>query len=472
MDELSLPATVDLDGPIALVQSFQRNTFCVYPSEVVIASTWNTDLAKEMGQAVGQECLTAGIQGWYAPAMNTHRTPFCGRNFEYYSEDALLSGDMGAAVVSGAADCGIVTYIKHFAMNELETHRQYVSTWATEQTIREIYLKPFEYCIKNAATTLTYYNDENELVTKEMRASTAIMTAQNYIGTKQCSQHYGLLTGVVRNEWGYNGLIETDMYNSTLQWQRDLMLRSGCDMWMVGTVVTAKDTSSATIKNVIREAVHHISYTVVNSSAMQGLAPGAKISYRMSSWEKVLLLCDAAAAVLIALGIIAMVRRTAAEKKNPELYGVVTDTVGVGSITRSNITVSRRGKVLQSIGCAAAGISGVLYLASKWSVYAGMTTSVGAVTITLVTLVVGILLHLASIVTKNRWLRYLPFVFYVTALIMVIDFEMMWIANVLMGIDKNTFDPVWLAAGVFLLIAVVVQTAGIIVENGDKLKRS
>ena len=149
---IAKPATNDLDGP-AGIRAFIGTTSCTsYPSEVIIASTWNKELAYEMGQMVGNEGLSSGTTGWYAPAMNTHRSPFAGRNFEYYSEDGTLAGKIGAEVVSGAMSKGMYCYIKHFALNDQEGGRcdNAICVWANEQAIREVYLRPFEICVKNA----------------------------------------------------------------------------------------------------------------------------------------------------------------------------------------------------------------------------------------------------------------------------------------------------------------------------------
>lgn len=321
LDELGLPGTKALDGPASLISRFQRSEFCAYTSEVVLAATWNTQLAYEMGYAITQECLTFGIQGWYAPAMNTHRTPFCGRNFEYYSEDGLLAGKMGAAAVSAAGDNGVYCEIKHLAFNEIETHRQYVSTWLTEQAAREIYLKPFEITVKEAVCKMKYISDEQGTVsTKYMRAANAIMTAQNYIGGRQCDQHFGLVTNVIRGEWGFQGFVEGDMYNSELAWQRDLMLRAGTDVWMKGQVTAAGDMTSPTIRNIIREAVHHIAYSVVNGSIMNGTPPGAIVKYTMSPWKITLIVCGIIVGVIVIAAVALIILRTLDEQKNPGKY--------------------------------------------------------------------------------------------------------------------------------------------------------
>ena len=167
VQSVSKPNAVDLDGPAGISQFMGGLHGTAYTSEVVIASSWNKGLAYRMGVMVGNEALSMNVNGWYAPAMNMHRSPFAGRNFEYYSEDPVLSGAMGTAVVSGAQSKGVYCFIKHFALNDQESHRtdaggaQGVASWANEQAIREIYLKPFEMTVKDGGAEMTYISDEN-----------------------------------------------------------------------------------------------------------------------------------------------------------------------------------------------------------------------------------------------------------------------------------------------------------------------
>lgn len=213
LPSIGKPATTDFDGP-AGISSYMTSLSCTaYPSEVVLASTFNTELAYEMGLMVGNEALSNKINGWYAPAMNIHRSQFAGRNFEYYSEDALLSGKMGAAVVSGASDKGVWTAVKHFAVNDQETNRinNGVCSWVNEQAMREIYLKPFEYTVKNATQTMRYISDEEGTLSEvSMPGCTAIMSSYNRIGGTWAGGSYALQQTVLRDEWGFEGLVITD----------------------------------------------------------------------------------------------------------------------------------------------------------------------------------------------------------------------------------------------------------------------
>jgi beta-glucosidase len=269
-----------------------------------------------------QEGLQADLSGWYAPALNTHRSPFGGRVYEYYSEDGLLAGKLAAAVVSGAGDQGLFSYIKHFALNEQETYRSvFLSTWANEQAVREIYLKPFEIAIKEAKSTLKYISDKKGTVTsKTIRSATAIMSAQNCIGGTIGFAHYGLLTEVLRNEWGFKGAVVTDLYPSDLTSLRDMTLRAGGDLFMNQKGYYADDYDSTTSRSAMRHAIHNIAYMVVNSSAMNGIAPGTTFWYEMSPWKMGLLIGDIIIGLFTVSIIIWMVLRYRDEKIHPDKY--------------------------------------------------------------------------------------------------------------------------------------------------------
>lgn len=175
---------VDSDGPAGIKD-------VAWAAEVNIAATWNVDIARRMGELIGEESLWANEPGWYAPAMNAHRSTFGGRSFEYYSEEPFLSGKIGAGAVGGAQSKGVRAYIKHFALNDQETDRMSLNTFASEQAIREIYLKPFELSVKEGGAT-------------------GCMGGFNQIGTTGAHANYGLLTEVLRNEWGFKGAVVSD----------------------------------------------------------------------------------------------------------------------------------------------------------------------------------------------------------------------------------------------------------------------
>lgn len=192
IERLGVPSGVLLDGPAGLNFFFGDITAASFPTEVVIASTWNTDLARAMGEAIGAEANAYGVQGWYAPGMNLHRTALGGRNFEYYSEDPVVSGTMGAAMVAGAQSTGLITFMKHFALNEQEINaRSGVHVWADEQAIRELYLRPFEITVKDGGAN-------------------GAMSSFVHVGARWSGGNEALLQDVLRGEWGFQGVVSSD----------------------------------------------------------------------------------------------------------------------------------------------------------------------------------------------------------------------------------------------------------------------
>jgi beta-glucosidase len=296
---INKPKVTDLDGPAGLNKVVGHGSADIgedkvamtWPSEYMLACTWNESLAKSMGNGIGEDGLYSGVVGWYGPAMNIHRTPFAGRNFEYYSEDSFISGVLGKAETLGAAEKGMYAFIKHFALNDQETHRDHLGlvTWADEQTIREIYLKPFETCIKDFEVTIKYnepITDENgeitgyESKTAQLPATFGIMTSFNRIGTTWAGGNYNLLTGVLRNEWGYNGFVLTD-YEVPSYMVTNQALAAGGDGKLKTVDMSSLFGSSYDLEKYpayqgyAREAAHHILYTVVNSAAVNGYVHGS-----------------------------------------------------------------------------------------------------------------------------------------------------------------------------------------------------
>lgn len=323
IDSIGKPATTEQDGDTGL--NIGMST-CAWMSKPVVASTWNLELMYEVGTAVGQEALTDGLNGWYAPGMNIHRSPFSGRNLEYFSEDGLLSGRMAAAMISGCGDQGLYCFVKHFAVNDQETNREnFIHTWADEQTMREIYFRPFEVAFKEAKMTVKYISDDQGTIsTRVMPAATGVMTAQSCIGPTICFANYGLLTGVLRGEWGFDGGVLTDLYFVLDPWLRDKMLRAGGDMYLMMNIdqvrSPAADCDSATARSLIREAIHHVSYMVVNSAAMNHTAPGAIVTYDTSPWIYLVIAIDLVVAAFIVVMTVLMVKRHKDNKLHPEKY--------------------------------------------------------------------------------------------------------------------------------------------------------
>ncbi len=308
MNSVGKPATEDHDGPQGFSSLMGKyENVCAYMSEPLLAATFNKELGKEMGTAIGEESLAMNttFSGWYGPAMNTHRSPFAGRNFEYYSEDGVLAGKIAAQVVSGAADKGLYAYIKHFALNDQETWRTAaLCTWADEQTIREVYLKPFEIVVKEAKTEIDYISDENGTHSKkEINACTAVMSSFNRIGTTWAGGSTALMTNVLRNEWGFRGFGLSD-FNLYEYMYSDQGMRAGTDMQLTWQSMKGEfaDTKSATARQALRKAYHNVFYTIANSNAMQGVVPGTIITYKTSGWRIMFTIIDCVLGAFVVLG--------------------------------------------------------------------------------------------------------------------------------------------------------------------------
>lgn len=302
------PATSDPDGPQGFTSLFGSTGNAAYCSEVLMAQTWNKELMRELGNMIGEEALASGYNGWYAPAANTHRSPFAGRNFEYYSEDGTLAGYLMTEVVGGAADKGCYGYIKHFCMNDMETTRTaHVCTWANEQAVREIYLKPFELCVKNAKTVLKYIADENGTIAEvEWPGCTAVMSSFNYVGATWAGGRESLMTGILRNEWGFKGFALTD-FNLYSYMHKNQGISAGTDQMLTYSAWSGDipDTTSATAVKSMRKAMHNLLFTVANSNAMNKVAPGSKFVYHAAPWQ-ILLYIVSAVLVLIAAALIVL----------------------------------------------------------------------------------------------------------------------------------------------------------------------
>lgn len=297
VESVGKPATTDRDGPQGLSGTIGTTSgigvsAVSYSGEIVMASSWNRDLLHRIGELVGEAGLQMNVIGWYAPAMNIHRTPFSGRNFEYYSEDSFLSGALATEEVSGAQSKGIFCYIKHFALNDQDAHRYGLNTYANEQSIREIYLYPFEQAITAGGAT-------------------AVMTSYNRIGTHWTGGHYNLITEVLRNEWGFHGSVLTDwaaMYYMDL----GIGLQAGNNQWLNtnGDLFTVDGyKSNATLVTALRESTHNILYTAVNSAAMNGIASNTQIEKITPTWQYWLFALDAVVTLGAAAGIFGIVKR-------------------------------------------------------------------------------------------------------------------------------------------------------------------
>ncbi|HEM3019356.1 TPA: glycoside hydrolase family 3 C-terminal domain-containing protein [Streptococcus suis] len=285
------PAVVDLDGPAGINGIFQGIKGIQYNSEVVVASTWNTDLAEEMGDAFAKEALAHGIVGLYAPAVNIHRSPFSGRNFEYYSEDPLISGKMASSLVAKALENGVYTFTKHFALNDQEDNREGVATWSNEQAMREIYLKAFEIPVKEGGAT-------------------AIMSSFNRIGTLWAGGNSDLLNTVLRDEWGFRGMVITD-FDGQDYMSPDQAIRNGGDLMLtpVGDAPTATSTGTKEGVAALRQASKNILYTVAHSAAFDIYKPKTKW------WIVVLVASNIALIGLTGLGLVKLTGKKKEEKE-------------------------------------------------------------------------------------------------------------------------------------------------------------
>ncbi len=224
VDGIGLPATQDKDGPSGISGTLVGGQSAMaYPVEVVMASTWNTALTHRLGLSVGNDSIQTGVAVWYAPGVNIHRFPYSGRNFEYFSEDGFLSGQISAAEVRGTREKGVITYMKHFALNDQETNRYGVAVFANEQAIREVFLKGFEHTVTQGNTN-------------------AAMASMNRLGATWSGAHKGLMTNVLRDEWGFEGAVITYQASVPTPWEialtiANIVVFGGCFILTVLTTI-------------------------------------------------------------------------------------------------------------------------------------------------------------------------------------------------------------------------------------------
>ena len=248
IDSVGKIALTDLDGPASLNNTFTGVGSIGFPCSTAFACTWNVDLASAFGDMIGRMAHDMDASGWYAPAMNIHRSAFGGRDFEYFSEDPLLSGAMASSEIAAAREQGVYAFMKHFVLNDQETNRNnMVCTWSNEQAIREIYMKPFEMSVKDGDTG-------------------AVMSSFNYIGPVYAGASSNLLNNVLRDEWGFRGMVLTDWYGDFGYQNGDQLVRAGNDA-MLATFESSNHVTvrSASGVQALRTAAHNILYTAVNS---------------------------------------------------------------------------------------------------------------------------------------------------------------------------------------------------------------
>ena len=288
MDSVGKVQTIDADGPMAINNNFTGEGSIGFPVEVMIACTWNQELAQDYGEMMGRMCREMNIAGWYAPGMNTHRTPFGARNYEYFSEDGTLAGYIASAAVKGSAQQGVYAYIKHFAMYEMNA--KMVCVWSNEQAMREIYLKPFEICVKDGDAH-------------------AVMVSWSYIGIKWSGENSNLLNTVLRDEWGFEGFCLTDFFRNNGHgfMNADAALANGVDAMLstyAGGPNRVQNPEAASSVKYMRQACKNVMYTVVNSWMYEedGVDTG------MPVWQKAVIGADVTAGVVL-LGLCALTWR-------------------------------------------------------------------------------------------------------------------------------------------------------------------
>ncbi len=266
--------TMSYDGP-SQIKSFNAGTGekigTGFPNPSVLAQTWNPELAKSFGLSVAKEAGVAEVEGWYAPGVNLHRSAFGGRNYEYYSEDSVLSGIMAAKTVEGSLDAGVYVYVKHIIGYDQETARDSLYCWMTEQALRETYLKPFKIILDNASHIKMTINNKEEIV----EGTAGLMTSYGRIGSCWAGGSEALLTKLLREEWGYKGAILTDYSDHQNFMNGDQMVRAGGDIWMDGYTdngsfgkngVTDSNENNAAFVAQLREGAHHILYNICNAA--------------------------------------------------------------------------------------------------------------------------------------------------------------------------------------------------------------
>ncbi len=280
LSSVAKPSTADENGPQGFTKKLtdvlgNSDTMTAYSDENIMAATFNVKLIEELGEQIGEDGLALGIYGLYGPAMDTHRSPYSGRNFEYYSEDGFLAGTIAAAEVKGIQSKGVYVYIKHFALNDSETHCRTYSIFSNEQAIREIYLEPFKHAVVEGGAS-------------------NVMNSFARVGVVWAGAHEGLMTNVLRKEWGMAGFALTDYSNVGDTYDIKLGLLAGTDSWdssaegkgsRADELLKWEDKHDAALTLAMREATHRILFTVANSAAMNGVSATSKIILVIPWWR-------------------------------------------------------------------------------------------------------------------------------------------------------------------------------------------
>lgn len=303
------PETTAVDGPAAwtkstYVQKYDdydgekektNESMVLYPTETIVASTWDTELTHKLGLSFGEEGLWGGGVGWYGPGANIHRTPFSGRNFEYFSEDGFISGKLSEAETKGAMKKGVIPYLKHFFLNDQETNRIGVCTFSNEQALREIYLRGFQYAFETTG--------------KDDKACTGVMGAFNRLGVTWTGHDSNLWKEVMEGEWGFTGNVTTDFGQKPQSlMEPQLALEAGTTMFCtsgsnMSAIILEKAPNDLKLLENLREATHRNLYNFANSAAMNGLTSTARVVKVMTWYEAALISLISVSSVLGAVSI-------------------------------------------------------------------------------------------------------------------------------------------------------------------------
>jgi len=294
VDSVFLPQTADFDGPMGLRKYTLEgtNNSCCFASAVVQGATMNEKLIERLGEMFGEQMLHADYQVVYAPACNIHRSAFSARNSEYYSEDGVLNGKMAAACIRGGQRKGAILTVKHFALNDQDYNRYAVGVWCNEQAVREVFIKPFEYAVREGETL-------------------AVMTSYNRTGVLWSGGNYNLVTEILRNEWGFKGAVFSDAWSSSNVGAMNYIdgLMAGNDIeFTSGTYASlSKYLESPTVKMRLRESAKHVLYALSHSNAMNKLTSDSEIIHTTAWWVYALIAIDTFFGLVLALSVVMLV---------------------------------------------------------------------------------------------------------------------------------------------------------------------
>ena len=298
IEAIQKPKTFEYDGPAGISNFITGKSGFGYARTITLAATWNQELAKEFGKFIGEDAILTKTAGWYAPATNIHRTPFSGRNFEYFSEDPIQSGLITAAITQEVQKKGVYVYMKHFALNDQETNRtayNQVAVFSQEQAIREIYLKPFQMGVEDGGAK-------------------GIMLSMNRIGTTWSGDHYNLLTNVTRGEWGFKGIFVTDYLGSMDTEMIDKLLAAGGNLILSTNELKLSDVKQNWCRAYLRDSTHLVLYHQANSRAVNGLGEDVKFEVGTPIYKIALSVLNALLGVYALYSVIKMIQ-----------YGRMTD---------------------------------------------------------------------------------------------------------------------------------------------------